>query len=174
MKKMTATMLLIFAFIGSAASQQIDKIFDKYMEDERFQYIYNGSDTGEMNEKGLKNNGQRMLMLSAADADLIQSFTDEVLEAVKADGYKNTTYVRHNKNKVQGYMKITAERKDEVTLIQKGNEHVVLIWESYTTALRKPHLSKIFIYKSLYYNMFLFSGTKKKICQRLFGDSYTK
>lgn len=132
MKKMTATMLLIVAFIGTAAAQQIEKIFDKYMEDERFQYIYDGSDTGEVNENGLKNNGQRMLMLNAADAGLIKSFSDEVLEAVKADGYKNSTYVRYRTNKVQGYTKVTAARKDEVTLIQNGNENVMLIWETYT------------------------------------------
>lgn len=132
MKKMAATILLIFAFIGSATAQQIEKIFDKYMEDERFQYIYDGSDTGEGNEKGLKNNGQKMLMLSAADAGLIKSFSDEVLKAVKADGYKNTTYVRYRTNKVQGYIKETPGRKDEVTLIQNGNENVMLIWELFT------------------------------------------
>lgn len=132
MKKMTTTMLLIFAFIVSASAQQIEKIFDKYMEDERFQYIYDGSDADEVNEKGLKNNGQKMLMLNAADAGLMKSFFSEVQEAVKAEGYKTTTYVRHSTNKVQGYTKETAGRKDEVTLIQNGNENVMLIWESFT------------------------------------------
>ena len=125
-------MLLVFALIGSAAAQQIEKIFDKYMEDERFQYIYDGSDADEVNEKGLKNNGQKMLMLNAADAGLMKSFFSEVQEAVKAEGYKTTTYVRHSTNKVQGYTKETAGRKDEVTLIQNGNENVMLIWESFT------------------------------------------
>ncbi|MEN6589097.1 MAG: hypothetical protein ABFC30_05530 [Proteiniphilum sp.] len=132
MKKFTTTLLLVFALIGSAAAQQIEKIFDKYMEDERFQYIYDGSDADEVNEKGLKNNGQKMLMLNAADAGLMKSFFSEVQEAVKAEGYKTTTYVRHSTNKVQGYTKETAGRKDEVTLIQNGNENVMLIWESFT------------------------------------------
>lgn len=132
MKKLTTTMLLLLAFIGFASAQQIEKIFDKYMNDERFQYIYDGSNMDKVNEKGLKNNGQKMLMLNAADAGLIKSFSDEVQEAVKAEGYKTTTYVRHNQNKVQGYTKVTTVRKDEVTFIQNGNENVMLIWESFT------------------------------------------
>lgn len=132
MKKMVTTMLLILTFIMSASAQQIEKIFDKYMEDERFQYIYDGSDMDEVNEKGLKNNGQKMLMLNGSDADLIKSFSEEVQKAVKAEGFKTTTFVRHSTNKVQGYTKETAVRKDEVTFIQNGNENVMLIWESFT------------------------------------------
>lgn len=132
MKKLTTTMMLAFTFIVSASAQQIGNIFDKYMEDERFQYIYDGSDLQEVNEKGLKNNGQKMLMLNVADANLMESFSDEVQKAVKADGYENSTYVRHSKNKVMGYVKETSARKDEVTFIQNGNENIMLIWESYT------------------------------------------
>ncbi len=132
MKKFTTTLLLVFALIGSAAAQQIEKIFDKYMDDERFQYIYDGSNMDEVNEKGLKNNGQKMLMLNVADAGLMKTFSGEVQEAVKAEGYKTTTYVRHSTNKIQGYTKETTGRKDEVTFIQNGNENVMLIWESFT------------------------------------------
>jgi len=132
MKKFTTTLLLVFALIGSAAAQQIEKIFDKYMDDERFQYIYDGSNMDEVNEKGLKNNGQKMLMLNVADTGLIKTFSGEVQEAVKVEGYKTTTYVRHSTNKIQGYTKETTGRKDEVTFIQNGNENVMLIWESFT------------------------------------------
>lgn len=132
MKKMTTTMLMLFAFIVSASAQQIEKIFDKYMEDERFQYIYDGSDLHKMSEEGFKNNGQKMLMLNVAEANLMESFSDEVQKAVKADGYKNSTYVRHSKNKVMGYVKETVTRKDEVMIIQNGNENIMVIWESYT------------------------------------------
>jgi len=132
MKKLTTTLLLGFIFICTASAQQIEKIFDKYMDDERFQYIYDGANMDKVNEKGLKNNGQKMLMLNVADAGLMKTFSGEVQEAVKAEGYKITTYVRHSTNKIQGYTKETTGRKDEVKFIQNGNENVMFIWESFT------------------------------------------
>lgn len=44
MKKLFSIMLITLAFSAAASAQQVEKLFDKYMEDVRFQYIYDGSD----------------------------------------------------------------------------------------------------------------------------------
>jgi|AGTN01.3.fsa_nt_gi hypothetical protein len=132
MKKISVTMLLILAFIASASAQQIEKIFDKYMEDERFQYIYDGSDIDKVNRQGWKNNGEKMLMLNVAQKALMKTFSDEVDAAVKADGYKNTTFVRNGTNKVTSYIRQTPNKKDEVTFIQNGDTNITFIWESFS------------------------------------------
>lgn len=131
MKKLFSIMLITLAFSAAASAQQVEKLFDKYMEDVRFQYIYDGSDIDKVKGQW-KNNGQKMLTLNAAKDNLVKTFSDEVSAAIKADGYKNTTLVRNGTNKVLNYIKETGNKKDELTLIQNGNTHIMFIWESYS------------------------------------------
>lgn len=131
MKKLFSIMLLTLAFSAAASAQQVERLFDKYMEDERFQYIYDGSDTDKVKGQW-KNNGQKMLTLNAAQSNLMKSFSDEVTAAIKADGYKNTTLVRNGTNRVSSYIKETGNKKDEVTFIQNGDTNMMFIWESFS------------------------------------------
>lgn len=135
MKKLSFIMLLTLACVASASAQQIEIIFEKYMEDIRFRYIYDGSDINKVDKHGLKNNGKKMLTLDGeTEKSLIKTFQDEVDNAVKADNYKNTSYVRHDTNRVMKYVKETPDRKDEVTFIQNSDQdglNILLIWESF-------------------------------------------
>ena len=38
MKKIISTLFLATVFVAAASAQQLEKLFDKYMEDERFNY----------------------------------------------------------------------------------------------------------------------------------------
>jgi len=38
MKKLFSIMLIMLVFSAVASAQQVEKLFDKYMEDERFNY----------------------------------------------------------------------------------------------------------------------------------------
>jgi len=131
MKKLFSMMLITLAFSAAASAQQVEKLFDKYMEDVRFQYIYDGSDIDRKAGKWI-NKGQRMLTLNKAEAGLMKSFSDEVNTAIKTDGYKHTTFVRNGTNRVSSYIKETENRKDELTVIQNNETHIMFIWESYS------------------------------------------
>lgn len=131
MKKLFSIMLVTLAFSAVASAQQVEKLFDKYMEDVRFQYIYDGSDMDKKEGKWI-NKGQRMLTLNAPKDDLVKSFSDEVTAAIQADGYKHTTFVRNGTNKVSNYIKETATSKEELTVIQNNNTHIMFIWESFS------------------------------------------
>ncbi len=131
MKKLFSIMLITLAFSAAASAQQVEKLFDKYMEDVRFQYIYDGSDIDKKEGKWI-NKGQRMLTLNAAKVDLVKSFSDEVNAAIKNDDYKHTTFVRNGTNRVSSYIKETANKKDELTVIQNNETHIMFIWESYS------------------------------------------
>ena len=131
MKKLFSIMLITLAFSAAASAQQVEKLFDKYMEDVRFQYIYDGSDIDKKEGKWI-NKGQKMLTLNRAEAGLVKLFSDEVNAAIKTDGYKQTTFVRNGTNRVSNYEKETVSKKDELTVIQNNETHIMFIWESYS------------------------------------------
>ncbi len=131
MKKLFSIMLITLAFSAAASAQQVEKLFDKYMEDVRFQYIYDGSDIDKKEGKWI-NKGQKMLTLNRAETSLVKSFSDEVNAAIKTDGYKQTTFVRNGTNRVSNYEKETVNKKDELTVIQNNETHIMFIWESYS------------------------------------------
>lgn len=131
MKKLFSIMLITLAFSAAASAQQVEKLFDKYMEDVRFQYIYDGSDIDKKEGKWI-NKGQKMLTLNRAETSLVKSFSDEVNAAIKTDGYKQTTFVRNGTNRVSNYEKETPGKKDGLTVIQNNETHIMFIWESYS------------------------------------------
>ena len=40
MKKILSITLMMLAFAAGTSAQQLEKLFEKYMEDERFNYVY--------------------------------------------------------------------------------------------------------------------------------------
>ena len=40
MKKILSILFLATVFVAGASAQQLEKLFEKYMEDERFNYVY--------------------------------------------------------------------------------------------------------------------------------------
>ncbi len=139
MKKIISTLFLATVFVAGTSAQQLEKLFDKYMEDERFNYVYQKranvmdrlDDTGNINvwifEKSAGNIGRQMLTLNSTDKSLQDSFTREVDNALKADGYEQVSIVRNGKNRVDSYEKVTNEGTAKVSFIKNpGNIMVTL------------------------------------------------
>lgn len=131
MNKLFLILPFLLAFSATVNAQQVEKLFDKYMEDVRFQYIYDGSDVDKKRGEWT-NNGQKMLSVNTSKGNLVKTFLDEVNGAIKSDKYKHTSYVRNGTNRVSNYIKQTANKKDELTLIQNGDSYIMFIWESYS------------------------------------------
>lgn len=133
---------MVFAFAATISAQQIEKIFDKYQEDERFQYVYkkgsnstsfNNLDFGDVfeGERTGKMINKKMLILNTKDVNFEKSFTNEVDNALKSDKYENISYVRNGKNRVSEYYRETSRGIDKVQFIDNGSNNILLVWRSY-------------------------------------------
>lgn len=139
MKKILSILFLATVFVAGASAQQLEKLFDKYMEDERFNYVYQKkasmmdrlNDAGNVDvwvfDKSTTSLGRQMLTLNSADKSLDESFTREVENALKADKYEQVSIVRNGKNRVETYEKNTDKGIAKVSLIKNpGNIMVTL------------------------------------------------
>jgi hypothetical protein len=128
---------------ATVSAQQIEKIFEKYQEDERFQYIYQkkenkydryddyGDSSNEKIYSSMVSDGRKMLTLNTKDKSFAEIFKKEINQALEADKFENTSYVRTGKdNKVAKYYRITNKRADKVTLIL-NSDTVMVIWSAY-------------------------------------------
>ena len=138
MKKIISTLFLATVFVAAASAQQLEKLFDKYMEDERFNYVYQKkaskydrlSDMGGnvdimMFDRSNVSLGRQMLTLNSADKSLQDSFTREVDNALKADKYEQISIVRNGKNRVESYEKVTDKSTAKVSFIKNSGNIVV-------------------------------------------------
>ena len=137
MKKISSITFMLFAFVASISAQQIEKLFDKYQEDERFNYVYKKARTGHsrmefnLGEYFQKAQNERMLILKSKDQDLRKSFLSEVETALLADKFENTSYIRNGKsNRVSKYLRERGTILDEVSFIDNGG-NIIIKWEEY-------------------------------------------
>lgn len=145
MKKILSILFLVTFFVAGASAQQLERLFDKYMEDERFNYVYQKkasaldrlSDMGSnidvmVFNKSSTSLGRWMLTLNSADKSLDEGFTREVENALKADKYEQVSIVRNGKNRVETYEKPTNEGVAKVSFI-KNPGNIVLTLNLYAT-----------------------------------------
>lgn len=143
MKRLFSIVLITLAFSAAASAQQIEKIFDKYMEDERFTYIYrkgrtNNADlenviTSALNASKRNKESEKMLVLNSAEESFLRSFLAEVDKALETDKFENTSYVRNGKdNRVSEYIRKSSGKLDEVHVIRNSGGNTVLKWETYS------------------------------------------
>lgn len=145
MKKILSILFLATVFVTAISAQQLERLFDKYMEDERFNYVYQKrasamdrlSDMGSNIDVMVLNKssislGRWMLTLNSADKSLDESFTREVENALKADKYEQVSIVRNGKNRVETYEKATNEGVAKVSFI-KNPGNIVLTLNLYAT-----------------------------------------
>ncbi|HBG40369.1 hypothetical protein [Limibacterium fermenti] len=143
MKKLISLTAIFCMLAATVSAQQIEKIFEKYQEDERFQYIYQkkenkydryddyGDSSNEKIYSSMVSDGRKMLTLNTKDKSFAEIFKKEINQALEADKFENTSYVRTGKdNKVAKYYRITNKRADKVTLIL-NSDTVMVIWSAY-------------------------------------------
>lgn len=139
MKKVFTLTALLLAFSAIASAQNIEKLFDKYQDDERFQYIYQKKvgkfealedfDDGFDGHKGMVSDGKKMLVLNTTDS-FAENFTKEVINAIKADKCEDISLVRNGKNRVEKYYRTTSKGVDKISFIRNAG-NITLIWYSY-------------------------------------------
>ena len=133
------TMLLV---IAAASAQNIEKLFDKYQDDERFQYIYQKKagkfdsledlNEGSGDHLSMNSNGKKMLVLTGKDVSFADEFTKEISRAIDSDKYENTSLVRTGKTRVEKYFRKTAKGGVEKISFIRNPGNITLIWYSYS------------------------------------------
>ncbi len=141
MKKFLSILFMTAVFVAGVSAQQLEKLFDKYQEDERFSYIYqkrpsvmeriNDANTNNIDimifNKTATSLGRQMLTLNSADKSLEDSFTREVESALKDDKYEQISIVRNGKNRVETYEKITDKGTAKVSFIKNPGNFMVTL-----------------------------------------------
>lgn len=129
MKKTVSILAMFFIIAAAASAQSIEKLFDKYQDDERFQYIYQNNLINSSVESNATRDEEKMLVLN--EESFADEFANEIQKAIKSDKYINTSLVRHGKDRVEEYIRNTAKGgKNTITFIYSSGD-ITLIWNSY-------------------------------------------
>lgn len=127
MKKTATILCLLLAFAATASAQQLEKLFNKYMEDERFTYVYQKSNAKDF---VLGERRQMLTFTTEKNASLEVSFSKELRNALKADNFELTSLTRDGKDRVEIYEKRTGKRRHMVNfIISRGS--VMVGWNEY-------------------------------------------
>lgn len=149
MQKLFSLILIALSCSTIVSAQQFEKLFDKYMEDERFNYIYRKGnaesslihpDQEKMRTDAFKvgakstrvKENEKMLILNSSDDSFQKSFIVEINKALETDKFENTSFVRNGKsNRVSEYKRNSSTRLEEVQIIENMGGNIVLRWETY-------------------------------------------
>lgn len=139
MRKILSILFMTAFFVAGASAQQLEKLFDKYQEDERFNYIYQKKESvlnsmsdfdDYVQNRSLTSVGKQMLTLNSTDDKLGEQFTREIDNALKADKYEQMSIVRNGKNRVEKYEKKTNSGIAKVSFI-KNPGNIMVVWNLY-------------------------------------------
>jgi hypothetical protein len=126
----------------TANAQNLQKLFDKYGNDERFSYVSVGK--GAMNmatmfggmkgkEKDMigKMNGVKILSLeSGSDERLIKNVLDDLDKIIASGNFESLAEVRDKGERVNIYVQSTGKDSSEMLIVTRDKNELNLIWIS--------------------------------------------
>lgn len=154
MKKLLIILTFSFAAVVSLSAQNVQKLFQKYMDDERFEYIFRkGSNIGEdFKDKNvgdeykynflsvMEETSKEMLMLESQNSSFVAHFLKELNDAIDKDNYEMVSKVRQKKNSVGTYFQRDTKKSNKVVIIKDGNKRITIIWKRYRALSKKRRL----------------------------------
>ncbi len=139
MKKIIFLMLAFFA-VTAANGQTLQKFFDKYADDERFQYV--SINNGLMNmasvlggvakeEKKMMSKMQNMKILTLegdTESSFVKSVFNELNAIVENGNFETVVEVREKGERVNIYYRIVGENNADMLIITKEKGEFTCIW----------------------------------------------
>ena len=139
MKKIM-TLVAVFLMIATTQAQTLQSLFDKYHNDERFEYVSVGK--GMMNMANLfgghaKNNNEMMskmksikiLTLNAEGASpLMKSVVNELDKIVEKGNFETAVETRDKGERVNIYYRFTGNNDADMLIVTKEKGELSLIW----------------------------------------------
>jgi len=139
MKKIIFLMLAFFA-VTAANGQTLQKFFDKYADDERFQYV--SINNGLMNmasvlggvakeEKKMMSKMQNMKILTLegdTESSFVKSVFNELNAIVENGNFETVVEVREKGERVNIFYRIVGENNADMLIITKEKGEFTCIW----------------------------------------------
>ena len=139
MKKIIFLVLAFFA-VTAANGQTLQKFFDKYADDERFQYV--SINNGLMNmasvlggvakeEKKMMSKMQNMKILTLegdTESSFVKSVFNELNAIVENGNFETVVEVREKGERVNIYYRIVGENNADMLIITKKKGEFTCIW----------------------------------------------
>jgi len=140
MKKVITLVAALFMIVAVNQAQTLQGLFDKYGNDERFQYVSVGK--GMMNMASLfggigKNNKDMMakmrsikiLTLEAnSDSPLMRSVERDLNQVVEAGNFETAVEARDKGERVHIYYRVTEKDNADMLIVTKERGELSMIW----------------------------------------------
>ncbi|NCB68472.1 MAG: DUF4252 domain-containing protein [Bacteroidia bacterium] len=140
MKRIVTTVAILIALIFSGQAQTLQKFFDKYADDERFQYV--AISKGMMNmasvfgglakdEKKMmqKMNGLKILSLDAdAESQIMKSVVREMDQIVNSGEFESAVEARDKGERVNIYYRVSGANNADMLIVTREKNSFNCIW----------------------------------------------
>jgi hypothetical protein len=140
MKKLMTIVAALFLIAAVNQAQTLQGLFDKYGDDERFEYVSVGKGMMNMatafggkgaNDKEMmaKMKGIKILTLQAnSESPLMKSVEKELKEIIDAENYETAVEARDKGERVHIYYRVSGKDNSEMLIVSKEKGELSLIW----------------------------------------------
>lgn len=140
MKRIVTTLAILVALIFTGHAQTLQKFFDKYADDERFQYV--AISKGMMNmasvfggmakdEKKMmqKMNGLKILSLDAnSESQIMKSVVREMDQIVSSGDFESAVEARDKGERVNIYYRVSGANNADMLIVTREKNSFNCIW----------------------------------------------
>ena len=140
MKRIVTTLAILVALIFTGHAQTLQKFFDKYADDERFQYV--AISKGMMNmasvfggmakdEKKMmqKMNGLKILSLDAdSESQIMKSVVREMDQIVSSGNFESAVEARDKGERVNIYYRVSGANNADMLIVTREKNSFNCIW----------------------------------------------
>lgn len=145
MIKMEKTILILVAIVISIATnnaQTLQSVFDKYSNDERFEYVsvgrglismaglFGGMAKDEKVMMAKMKNVKILTLESAVDTPIMKTFIQEVQKLLENGNFETAIEVRDKTERVNIYYRVTGKDNADLLIVTKDKGEYNLIWIS--------------------------------------------
>ncbi len=142
MKKIMTLVAVMLVFVATNQAQTLEKLFDKYADDERFEYVSIGSGMmnmaaalGGMEKKdkaiAAKMKGIKILTLkSTPESGLWKSLDRDLKAVLSAGNFESAVETRDKGEKVNIYYHFGEKEKSDMLIVTQEKGEFSLIWIS--------------------------------------------
>jgi HSP20 family molecular chaperone IbpA len=140
MKKLITLIAAFFIVAAASQAQTLQGLFDKYADDERFEYVSVGKGMMNMasafggiakNDKEMmsKMKGIKILTLNAnSDSPLMKAIERDLSQVIEAGDFETAVEARDKGERVHIYYRVSGKDKADMLIVTKEKGELSLIW----------------------------------------------
>ena len=137
--KRIMTLVAVFLMVAASQAQTLQSLFDKYREDEHFEYVSVGKgmmNTGRFFGRHRENNNIKPKMRSTkiltlktdAGSELMKSFEKELDQVVEKGNFETVVETRNKGERTNIYYRLSGKDNADMLIVTKEKGEFSLIW----------------------------------------------